>query len=96
MTCSPFDAVDPWQITLAPSGQLENAMMERIGMFHHMTATGPTPSDSFTTRPYVASFEMSYCTNSTGTFCDVNDPDAFEANAQTKYHYDVVAFPTGG
>jgi hypothetical protein len=90
VTCSPFDAVAPWSITLSPSSGTTT------GLTHEMSASGPAPGDSFAYRPYVASFEMSYCTSSDGSFCDVDNAANFEANAQTKYHFDVVAYPTGG
>lgn len=86
VTCSPFDAVPPWGITLAPSSGTDT------GLQHEMTATGPVPSEKFTRRPFVASFEMDYCTSADGTLCDVNDPN-FETNAQTHYHFDVIGYP---
>ncbi|MCA9698691.1 MAG: hypothetical protein KC431_14290 [Myxococcales bacterium] len=87
VTCSPFDAVDPWVITLAPSSGTST------GLMHEMTATGPVVSDKFTKRPFVASFEMDYCTSATPSDCDVNSP-TFGQTAQTHYHFDVVGFPT--
>lgn len=81
VTCSPFDP--PFVLNAVSSG---------IGIDHELTAMGPTPSASFATRPFVASFEMSYCTSNAGADCDVDDPN-FETNAQTKYHYDVVGYP---
>ncbi len=87
VTCSPFDFDAPWQITLAPSGPSET------GMTHEMSATGPVPDPKFDGRPFVAPFEMSYCTSGTEGFCDT-DATQFEQNAQTRYHFDVVGFPT--
>jgi hypothetical protein len=81
VTCSPFDP--PFSL---------NAMGANEGMMHGLTATGPTPSASFEHRPWVASFEMLYCTSNSGANCDVDDPN-FETNAQTKYHFDVVGYP---
>lgn len=88
VVCSPFDINAPYQITLSPSGGTET------GLSHEMTATGPVPAESFRWRPWVASFEMSYCTSSVAFFCDAQNVDQFEQNAQTKYHFDVVAYPT--
>lgn len=88
VTCSPFDVVPPWTVSLSPSTKTDT------GMTHELTATGPAPSAAFDGRPWVASFEVSYCTADNGDACDTNDGDSFEQNAQTKYHFDVVAFPT--
>ncbi|MFV8751691.1 Ig domain-containing protein [Nannocystaceae bacterium ST9] len=87
LTCSPFDVAPPWAVSLAPS------MGGSLGLSHEMNATGPAPGDDFRFRPFVASFEMSYCTSSDGNFCSVADIPTFEANAQTKYHFDVVGYP---
>jgi hypothetical protein len=84
VTCSPFDP--PFSL---------NAMSSGIGLTHDLGASGPTPSASFADRPFVASFEMLYCTSNAGADCDVDDPN-FEQNAQTQYHYDVVGFPVLG
>jgi hypothetical protein len=81
VTCSPFDP--PFVL---------NGQHIDTGMTHEMTAQGPTPSASFATRPFVASFEMAYCTSANGATCDVDDPN-FEQNAQTKYHFDVIGYP---
>ena len=88
VTCSPFDVMDPWEVTLSPSAKSDT------GLTHEMTATGPAPDPKFDGRPWVASFEISYCTSDNDTFCDTTNSDQFEQNAQTKYHFDVVAFPT--
>jgi hypothetical protein len=88
VTCSPFDVDAPWQVTLAPSA------VSDTGMTHQITATGPAQEPKFDGRPWVASFEMSYCTSGNAGFCDTADPTQFEQNAQTRYHFDVVAFPT--
>ncbi len=88
VSCSPFDVDAPWQITLSPSQGTET------GLIHEMTATGPAPDPKFDGRPWVASFEISYCTSADGGFCDTNNADQFEQNAQTQYHFDVVGFPT--
>lgn len=88
VTCSPFDTTDPWQVTLSPSAQTPT------GMTHEMTATGPVSEAKFDGRPWVASFEISYCTSGNAGFCDTNDATQFEQNAQTQYHFDVVGFPT--
>jgi hypothetical protein len=88
VTCSPFDVTAPWQVTLSPSAQ------SPTGMTHEMSATGPAQDSKFDGRPFVASFEMSYCTSATGGFCETADATAFEQNAQTQYHFDVVGFPT--
>jgi hypothetical protein len=90
VTCSPFDVDAPFMVTLSPSAITET------GLTHEMTATGPTPDPKFDGRPWVASFEISYCTSDDGTFCDTNDGTQFELNAQTQYHFDVVGFPTLG
>jgi hypothetical protein len=82
VTCSPFD----------PPFSLDALNSPGMGFSHDLGATGPTPTASFADRPFVASFEMLYCT---GPNCDVEDPN-FEQNAQTQYHYDVVAFPVLG
>ena len=37
-----------------------------MGLTHALTANGPTPADKFATRPFVASFEMRYCTADNG------------------------------
>jgi hypothetical protein len=87
VTCSPFDVVAPWSISLSPSSG------GTLGLSHEMSATGPAPGDAFRARPYVASFEMSYCTSSDPNFCVVDDVPTFEANAQTKYHFDVIGYP---
>ena len=87
VTCSPFDADGGFQITLSPSSGLPE------GLTHQMTATGPAPDERYASRPFVASFEMSYCTSADGTFCDVDDTDQFEQNAQTRYHYGVIGYP---
>ncbi len=87
VTCSPFDVAAPWGITLSPS------MGGSLGLSHEMSASGPAPGDAFRARPWVASFEMAYCTSSDGAFCSTADTAQFEQNAQTKYHFDVVAYP---
>lgn len=87
VTCSPFDVAAPWGITLSPSAG------GSLGLSHEMTASGPAPGDAFRARPWVASFEMAYCTSSDGAFCSTADTAQFEQNAQTKYHFDVVAYP---
>lgn len=87
VTCSPFDLTDPWQVTLAPSAGTDT------GLTHEMLATGPSSEPKFDGRPWVASFDISYCTADNGEFCDTSSPD-FEQNAQTKYHFAVVAYPT--
>jgi hypothetical protein len=87
VTCSPFDVTDPWTVTLSPSAKTDT------GMTHEMTATGPAPDPKFDGRPWVASFEISYCTADNDAFCDT-DSAQFEQNAQTKYHFDVVGYPT--
>lgn len=87
VTCSPFDVSAPWSISLSPS------MGGGLGLSHEMSASGPAPGDAFRARPWVASFEMAYCTSSDGSFCATDDVAQFEQNAQTKYHFDVVAFP---
>lgn len=90
VTCSPFDpGPAPYQITLSPSGGSDT------GLFHEITASGPAPGEDsiFATRPFIASFETSYCTSADGNFCNVDDAAAFESNAQTKYHFDVVGYP---
>lgn len=81
VTCSPFDP--PFQLGAASSP---------TGLTHSLTAMGPTPADKFRTRPFVASFEMRYCTSDNGNDCDV-DSGAFDQNAQTDYHFDVVGYP---
>ena len=87
VTCAPFDAINPWVITLAPSSGTST------GLLHEMTATGPVVADKFTKRPFVASFEMDYCTSATPSDCDVNTP-TFGQTAQTHYHFDVIGFPS--
>jgi hypothetical protein len=87
VTCSPFDVAAPWGITLSPS------MGNSLGFSHEMSGSGPAPGDAFRVRPWVASFEMAYCTSSDGAFCSTADTQQFEQNAQTKYHFDVVAYP---
>ena len=87
VTCSPFDVTDPWTVTLSPSQKTET------GLTHEMHATGPAPDPKFDGRPWVASFEISYCTADNDAFCDT-DSAQFEQNAQTKYHFDVVGYPT--
>ncbi|PRP90255.1 putative Ig domain protein [Enhygromyxa salina] len=84
VTCSPFDP--PFAL---------NAESSDTGMTHGMTAMGPTPSAGFATRPFVASFEMLYCTSDNGADCDVGSAN-FDQNAQTKYHFDVVGYPVAG
>jgi hypothetical protein len=86
VTCSPFDP--PFDLNAVSSG---------IGMTHDLTAMGPTVASGsqFEYRPFVASFEMSYCTSSSGADCDVDGAN-FDQNAQTLYHYDVVGFPVLG
>jgi hypothetical protein len=86
VTCSPFDP--PFSLDAVSNGA-------GTGITHDLGATGPTPSASFADRPFVASFEMLYCTSNAGANCDVDDPN-FEQNAQTQYHYDVVGFPVLG
>lgn len=88
VTCSPFDVDPPWQVTLSPSGPSET------GLTHEMSASGPAPDPKFDGRPFVASFEISYCTSDTNGFCDTSDATQFEQNAQTRYHFDVVGYPT--
>ncbi|MFO7567456.1 MAG: Ig domain-containing protein [Enhygromyxa sp.] len=88
VTCSPFDVDAPWQVTLSPSASTDT------GMTHEMTGTGPVSEPKFDGRPWVASFEMSYCTAGDGGFCDTNDATSFEQNAQTRYHFDVIGYPT--
>ncbi|NVB38104.1 hypothetical protein G6O69_09695 [Pseudenhygromyxa sp. WMMC2535] len=87
VTCSPFDAIDGWEISLSPSSGTDT------GLTHQMIATGPAVSEKFTRRPFVASFEMAYCTSSDNETCAVEN-STFDQNAQTKYHFDVVGFPT--
>lgn len=92
VTCSPFDVSAPWSISLSPSAGGD------LGLSHEMSATGPAPNvaygaPTFDARPFVASFEMSYCTSSDGSFCDTTDTGTFEQNAQTKYHFDVIGYP---
>jgi hypothetical protein len=82
VTCSPFD----------PPFALDAESNPGMGFRHDLGATGPMPSASFEARPWVASFEMLYCTSANGADCDVNDPN-FDQNAQTQYHYDVVGYP---
>ena len=84
VTCSPFDP--PFVL---------NGTSTISGMSHQMNATGPTPSAGFATRPFVASFEMLYCTADNGAFCDVDGAN-FDQNAQTQYHFDVVGYPVLG
>lgn len=86
VTCSPFDP--PFDLNAVSSG---------IGLTHDLTAMGPTVASGsqFEYRPFVASFEMSYCTSANGTDCDVDGAD-FDQNAQTQYHYDVVGYPVLG
>lgn len=86
VTCSPFDP--PFDLNAQSSG---------IGLTHDLTAMGPTvaPGSQFEYRPFVASFEMSYCTSANGADCDVDGAN-FDQNAQTLYHYDVVGFPVLG
>ncbi len=91
VTCSPFDVNAPWSISLSPSSG------GSLGLSHEMNATGPAPNvaygaPTFAYRPFVASFEMSYCTSADGAFCIV-DGGNFEQNAQTKYHFDVIGYP---
>jgi hypothetical protein len=87
-SCSPFDNDPPdWTVTLLPDGTNGN------GFTHEMEATGPTPASQYATRPFTASFEMSYCTAADSGPCASDNPD-FEQNAQTQYHFSVVAFPT--
>ena len=82
VTCSPFDP--PFVLGAANTS---------TGLTHGLTANGPTPADKFATRPFVASFEMSYCTSANGADCDVMSGN-FDQNAQTQYHFDVVGYPT--
>lgn len=84
VTCSPFDP--PFALNAVSSG---------VGIDHALDAGGPVPSSPFATRPFVASFEMAYCTSNAGADCDVVAPD-FETYAQTKYHYDVIGYPVLG
>jgi hypothetical protein len=86
VTCSPFDP--PFDLNAVSSG---------IGMTHDLTAIGPAVASGsqFEYRPFVASFEMSYCTSANGADCDVDGAN-FDTNAQTQYHYDVVGFPVLG
>lgn len=88
VTCSPFDVDAPWQVTLSPSAGTDT------GLTHEMTATGPAQEAKFDGRPWVASFEMSYCTSGDAGTCDTTNSDQFEQNAQTRYHFDVVGYPT--
>lgn len=90
VSCSPFDLTDPWRVDLEPSANSET------GLTHQMRASGPAPDPKFDGRPFVASFEISYCTSATPGFCEADtdiNPD-FEQNAQTKYHFSVVGYPT--
>lgn len=80
VTCSPFDP--PFVL---------NGQSSDFGLVHEMTATGPVPSDNFAYRPWVASFELTYCTSDDPADCDVDG--AFDQNAQTDYHFDVVGYP---
>jgi hypothetical protein len=86
VTCSPFDP--PFSL---------NAVSTGIGLNHDLTAMGPSiaPGSAFEYRPFVASFEMLYCTSANGADCDVDGAN-FDQNAQTQYHYDVVGFPVLG
>jgi hypothetical protein len=87
--CSPFDPNNaPWTVTLAPSAGTPT------GLTHELLATGPIPGPAFDDRPWVASLEMSYCTSASGGGCDTSDSDQFEQIAQTRYHYDVIGYPT--
>ncbi|NJK31115.1 MAG: hypothetical protein HC927_01170 [Deltaproteobacteria bacterium] len=88
-SCSPFSAMAPYEISLSPSGGTAT------GLFHELTATGPIPSAAFAQRPFVAAFEVSYCTSSSNTFCGTDDPATFEQNAQTGYHFAVLGRPRG-
>ena len=88
VTCSPFDVTAPYQVTLSPSAG------SATGLTHEMTATGPSIDPKFDGRPWVASFEMSYCTSGVAGTWDTDNADQFEQNAQTRYHYDVVAYPS--
>jgi hypothetical protein len=81
VTCSPFDPPFTLNATPAPNG-----------ITHDLTAMGPAPASNFDFRPWVASFEFTYCTSINGANCDVDSPN-FEQNAQTRYHYDVVGYP---
>ncbi len=83
VTCSPFDP--PFVLDAESTG---------VGIHHDLGAAGPA-NPTFAERPWVASFEMLYCTSANGVDCDVNDAN-FEQNAQTQYHYDIVAFPVLG
>jgi len=83
VSCSPFD--EPFSV---------EASSTEKGFEHDLTASGPAPSESFRHRPWVASFDFNYCTAADKADCDPEDnPEAFQANAQTKYHFNVVAFP---
>jgi len=88
VNCSAFSLEAPWLVTLAPSA------ISETGLTHEMRATGPSPEARYDGRPWAVSFDISYCTVDNPDFCDAtNNPD-FEANAQTKYHFAVVAYPT--
>jgi len=79
VTCSPFDP--PFPISDSSTD---------IGLTHDLTAMGPVASESFRDRPWVASFNFSYCTSDNGADCDV---EGGSFAPQTEYHFDVVAFP---
>ena len=81
VTCSPFDP--PFSVSDSSTGQ---------GLQHDLGAMGPVASESFRYRPWVASFNFSYCTSNSGADCDVMS-GGFEDNAQTQYHYDVIGYP---
>lgn len=86
-SCSPFLGGPPWVFTLSPSGATE------LGLFHGLTATGAPVGEELRERPFVVDFEIAYCTSADAMYCDVQDPDAFAANAQTRYRYAIVAYP---
>lgn len=81
VTCSPFDL--PFEGSSSKTGQ---------GLTHDLGAMGPVTSENFRFRPWVASFNFAYCTSNSVAYCDETSSN-FEANAQTAYHFDVVAYP---
>lgn len=90
---SPFggDCGQDTCLGLGPSAVITDDAGSPIGFSHEMFAFGPPVGESFTGRPFVLPWEVTYCIADNDTDCDGSD--AILANAGARVHVSVLMLP---
>ncbi len=89
INASPFDGST---FSLNPRGLLEDANMQNIGMFHHMSVSGQAVPAAFEDRPWVVNVSLDYCLSNVDQATCMG-ADNVKANGNGNLEFAVVMFP---